>query len=146
MHGHTVRRVGLVIAVTALLALPSGAAWAHGDVTPQAVDTAGLPELGDEWLSENPYRDTEHFETAVEIGAKAYNQNCARCHGLDAVSGGIAPDLRYLYPGDDDEYYVERYQIGVQRNGVTYMPGFGDVLGQEAAWAIRSYLDTVAIE
>jgi mono/diheme cytochrome c family protein len=28
---------------------------------------------------------------ALKIGASAYNQNCARCHGLEAVTGGIAP-------------------------------------------------------
>jgi mono/diheme cytochrome c family protein len=27
---------------------------------------------------------------------------------------------------------------------MTYMPGFGETLGQEAGWAIRSWLDTVA--
>jgi mono/diheme cytochrome c family protein len=30
------------------------------------------------------------------------------------------------------------------RDGVTYMPPFGEVLSQEAIWAIRSWLDTVA--
>ena len=29
---------------------------AHGDVNPQPVDTAGLPDVGEEWLIENPYR------------------------------------------------------------------------------------------
>ena len=33
---------------------------------------------------------------AIKIGGSAYGQNCARCHGLGAVSGGIAPDLRLL--------------------------------------------------
>ena len=34
---------------------------------------------------------------------------------------------------------------GQVRNGVTYMPPFADILSQEAIWAIRSWLDTVAI-
>jgi len=66
---------------------------AHGDVTPQALNTKGLENLGDEWLEENPY---EGNSVAIEIGASGYNQNCARCHGLQVISGGIAPDLRYL--------------------------------------------------
>ena len=70
-----------------------GHAWAHGDVTPQAVDTSSLPKLGDDWRSENPYRKNE---AAIKVGSSAYNQNCARCHGLEAISGGIAPDLRKL--------------------------------------------------
>ena len=32
----------------------------------------------------------------MQIGSSAYNQNCARCHGLEVISGGIAPDLRLL--------------------------------------------------
>ena len=69
------------------------AAIAHGDVTPQAVDTKELPALGAQWRNENPYRKNEK---AVRIGSSAYNQNCARCHGLEGISGGIAPDLRKL--------------------------------------------------
>lgn len=118
---------------------------AHGDVTPQAVDTSGLPELGEEWLEENPWRDPdgEHWSRALEVGSSAYNQNCARCHGLGAVSGGLAPDLRVLEADSSgDEWYLERYRNGYTQNGITKMPGFGDLLGQEAAWAIRTYVET----
>jgi cytochrome c-550 PedF len=123
----------------------TGLAWAHGDVAPQAVDTTGLSPLGEEDLqAENPYRGQPDYDLAKEIGAKAYNQNCARCHGLGAVSGGIAPDVRYLIPADDDGYFLSRVMSGSIRNGVTYMPPFEGVLSQEAIWAIRSWLDTVA--
>ncbi len=78
------------------LALAPSIAIAHGDVAPQAVDTSGLPELGEEWLEENPWSDpeNENFRRAIEVGSTGYNSNCARCHGLGAVSGGTAPDLR----------------------------------------------------
>ena len=83
----------------------AGLALAHGDVTPQKVETKGLTPLGEEWVDENPYRaPSKDHDKAVEIGASAYNQNCARCHGLEAISGGIAPDLRDLevsYDGDE---------------------------------------------
>ena len=81
------------LAAALAVAAAAGSALAHGDVTPQAVDTKSLPQLGDAWKPENPYRG--HAE-AIKIGASAYNQNCARCHGLEAISGGIAPDLRKL--------------------------------------------------
>ncbi|WP_260602156.1 aldehyde dehydrogenase family protein, partial [Pseudomonas aeruginosa] len=56
--------------------------------------------LGKEWRDTNPYREPyAKHDLAVEIGASAYNQNCARCHGLEAKSGGIAPDLRLLETG-----------------------------------------------
>ncbi|MCZ2290760.1 MAG: cytochrome c-550 PedF [Burkholderiales bacterium] len=136
------------------LALAAGLASAHGDVTPQPVDTKGLPELGDQWRDENPYRaNTE----AVKIGSSAYNQNCARCHGLEAVSGGIAPDLRLLDSEcasmkdqrkknmcvkDIDEYFLGSVRRGKVRNGAVYMPPFEGILNQEAMWAIKAYLET----
>ncbi|SPF75490.1 Quinohemoprotein alcohol dehydrogenase ADH-IIG [Aliiroseovarius pelagivivens] len=125
--------------------LAAAAAFAHGDVAPQAVDTAGLPDLGEEWLEENPWRDpaSEDWQAAIDIGASGYNQNCARCHGLEVVSGGLAPDLRYLSADwDGDEWYLERFRYGMTQNGITKMPAFGDLLGQEAAWAIRTYVET----
>lgn len=120
---------------------------AHGDVKPQPVDTAGLPETGDEWLIENPYRaetaGQEVWKTALEIGASGYNQNCARCHGLEVVSGGLAPDLRFLEAEEyGDEWYMERFREGYTQNGTTKMPAFGELLGQDAAWAIRTYIET----
>ncbi|MEP2639489.1 cytochrome c-550 PedF [Roseobacter sp.] len=120
---------------------------AHGDVAPQPVDTAGLPVTGEDWLIENPYRadkvGDEIWTKAIEIGASGYNQNCARCHGLEVVSGGLAPDLRYLEAEEyGDEWYAERFRVGYTQNGTTKMPAFGDLLGQDAAWAIRTYIET----
>jgi cytochrome c-550 PedF len=122
----------------------AGTVWAHGDVVPHAVDTTGLPNLGEDLQAEDPYRGTPDYGLAQKIGDKAFNQNCARCHGLGAVSGGIAPDLRMLIPVDDDGYFVSRVMSGSIRDGVTYMPPFEGVLSQEAIWAIRSWLDTIA--
>ena len=122
------------------LMILSTAALGHGDVQPQAVDTSMLPQLGDEWVQQNPYRGNKD---AIEVGASAYNQNCARCHGLGGVSGGIAPDLRMLPPDDEgDAWYIMRSRNGAIRNGVTYMPKFEGILSQEALWAIRAWLET----
>lgn len=129
-------------ALAIALSAAASFAHAHGDVTPQAVDTATLTQLGDDWLMANPYRGDEE---AIRIGDSAYNQNCARCHGLGGVSGGIAPDLRKLIPGDDfdDEFYIQKVRNGVTRNGAVYMPPFEGILTQEAMWAIRAWLETV---
>ena len=132
--------IGCLLATTTLT-------HAHGDVAPQAVDTTGLPENGEEWLTENPYRaetaGEEVWLKAVEIGASGYNQNCARCHGLEVVSGGLAPDLRFLEAEEyGDEWYIERFREGYTQNGTTKMPAFGELLGQDAAWAIRTYVET----
>ncbi len=142
------------LAAALLLALSAGAALAHGDVTPQVVDTATLPKLGDDWKPENPYRG---HAGAIKVGASAYNQNCARCHGLEAISGGVAPDLRKLdnecvtlkaeakkkaCVAEIDQYFTGSVRKGKVRNGAVYMPPFEGILNQEATWAIKAYLET----
>ena len=119
--------------------------FTHGDVTPQSVDTEGLEELPEDFAAENPYRvmGGEQYELAVEIGSSAYNSNCARCHGLEVISGGIAPDLRLLEDGEfGDEWFIERVRKGYSQNGTYKMPPYETLLSQEAMWAIRSYTET----
>jgi cytochrome c-550 PedF len=150
---HPFRILGGAAALAAV-ALTSLLASAHGNVIPQAVDTTGLPVLGDKWRDENPYRTNK---LALKIGASAYNQNCARCHGLEAVSGGIAPDLRLLDRDcntvkndakkqacykDTDNYFLTSIRHGKVRNGAVYMPPFEGVFNQEAMWAIKTYLES----
>lgn len=139
------------------LACGASAAFAHGDMVPQAVDTSTLPQLGAKWLESNPYSSGEGHKEALRIGSSAYNQNCARCHGLEAISGGIAPDLRKLDNDcatlrDDkrkaacvkemDEFFLGKVRRGVTRNGAVYMPPFEGILSQEAVWSIKAYLET----
>jgi cytochrome c-550 PedF len=143
----------LTLSLLACISL-SQLSYAHGDVTPQAVDTKDLPQLGAEWKAENPYRSNKK---ALQIGTSAYNQNCARCHGLEAISGGIAPDLRKLDNDcvslqdqvkkascvkEMDEYFTGKARRGVTRNGAVYMPPFEGMLTQEAIWAIKTYLES----
>lgn len=129
------------------LVLGTVAALGHGDTAPQAVDTAGLPELPAEMASENPWREAapEVLFKAVEVGAKGYNSNCARCHGLEAISGGLAPDLRYLEANEfGDEWFLDRILHGYEQNGAVKMPPFEGILNQQAIWAIRTYIETRA--
>ena len=131
----------------ACVAALSFGALAHGPVTPQAIDTTELPQLGEEWLETNPYREStgDVRQTVLRIGASAYNQNCARCHGLGGISGGIAPDLRMLPADyDGDEWYGYRVQNGAVRNGAVYMPKMTEHLSQEALWSIRTWLESVS--
>lgn len=131
----------LRILSAAALTLAANLAMAHGDVVPQAVDTSSLKQLGKDWLPKNPYLGNKE---AIRIGDSAFNQNCARCHGLGAVSGGIAPDLRYLPAGEEgDEIFMQRIRKGATRDGRVYMPPFEGILSQEAMWTIRAWLETV---
>lgn len=135
-------------------ALTSMIAYGHGNVVPQAVDTTGLAPVGDKWLDQNPYRGNE---VAQKIGSSAFNQNCARCHGLEAISGGIAPDLRKLDRDclditnekkkqacykETDNYFLASIRHGKVRNGAVYMPPFEGIFNQEAMWAIKTYLES----
>lgn len=130
----------LTAATLLVAAAASPIVHAHGDVTPQAVDVSTLTPLGEQRRDENPYRGDKE---AIRIGTSAYNQNCARCHGLEVISGGIAPDLRKLdIDKETDKYFIESVLRGKVRNGAVYMPPFEGVFSQEAIWAIRSYIDT----
>jgi cytochrome c-550 PedF len=128
-------------AAAALLLAAPLLARSHGNVQPQAVDTTGLEPLGEAWRTTNPYRGNP---LAIKIGAMAYNQQCARCHGIGAVSGGLAPDLRGYDKGDEgDKDFIPPIRKGVFRDGRTLMPKYEGILSQEAMWAIRSWLETV---
>lgn len=139
-------KLSTLLAGSALALTAATMAIPHGDVAPQPVDTDALPDV-EAGLIENPYRaedvGEEIWQAALEIGASGYNQNCARCHGLEVVSGGLAPDLRFLEAEEyGDEWYMERFIHGYTQNGITRMPAFGDLLGEKAAWAIRTYIET----
>ena len=142
-------RVQVLVSVTAGIVFTLfgfvSVSFGHGDVQPQAVDVEGLDKLPEEFALVNPYRELggEQYDLAIEIGASGYNQNCARCHGLEAISGGIAPDVRLLEDGEfGDEWYMERVRKGYSQNGSYKMPPFEAILSQEAMWAIRSYIET----
>jgi len=53
--------------------LAAGRTLGHGDVAPQPVNTDALPDVGEDWVEENPYRaetaGQEVWATAIEIGA-----------------------------------------------------------------------------
>jgi cytochrome c-550 PedF len=147
-------RIPAPLAATLLALAACASAFAHGDVVPQAVDTSSLPTLGAAWREENPYRN---HEGAIKLGSSAYNQNCARCHGLEAISGGIAPDLRKIdnecaslkdpvkrnaCVKEIDDFFLATVRRGRTRNGAVYMPPFEGTMNQEAIWAIKAYLET----
>ena len=137
------KSIGLVVCLL-VIALAPAAARSHGDVNPQPVDTKGLDPLGESWRAANPYRGNA---TAIKIGKSAYNQQCARCHGLEGISGGLAPDLRALEKGaGGDKDFLPPVRKGVVRDGRTMMPKYEGVMSQEAMWAIRAWLETVPPE
>lgn len=145
--------------VTLFLLSVAFEAHAHGDVTPHPVDTSSLDPLGAEWIVPNPYRGNEK---AVAVGAVGYLHNCAGCHGLNAISGGVAPDLLKLDNEcldlasklkqaaclKDADVYFKDLTLNGKKNGEgrSTMPGYAGVFTQEAVWAIRAYVDSRTLE
>lgn len=65
-----------------------------------------------------------------------YNGLCAGCHGLNAISGGVVPDLRYL---TEDKHHTFRAFLSGARM-YRGMPSFADILEPEDMEQIRQYL------
>ncbi len=72
----------------------------------------------------------------AEAGADAYNQ-CAFCHGFDAIAGGIAPDLRASSLVLSHEAFAEVVRGGAKRP--RGMPSF-DSLSDEQLLALQHYI------
>ncbi len=129
--------------VVAMLAgsLAASMVQAHGGGEVALVDVSTLKPLGETMLDENPYRGDKE---AIRVGSSAYNQNCARCHGLEGISGGMSPDLREMdIDKENDQAFMSVTLRGAARNGKVYMQPFKGTLSQEAIWAIRSYIDSL---
>jgi quinohemoprotein ethanol dehydrogenase len=73
----------------------------------------------------------------VENGRELYNQYCAVCHGGNAISGGIVPDLRYRIGELDPAWQSIVFDGALAVNG---MPAWQDYLSSEEADTIKGYV------
>ena len=86
-----------------------------------------LPDVPEQRASDN---------TVLE-GHRVFAQRCMVCHGLGAVSGGIAPDLRY----SDQQVYAEWDAIVLGGSlSSTGMPPFAGVITPQQSQAIKAYI------
>lgn len=65
-----------------------------------------------------------------------YNGYCANCHGLNAVSGGVVPDLRYLTPETHEQFFGIVLGARAERG----MPSFQGAMTMEQMQMIHQYL------
>ncbi|HUG25422.1 PQQ-dependent dehydrogenase, methanol/ethanol family [Piscinibacter sp.] len=72
----------------------------------------------------------------LKVARTMFNGLCASCHGLNAVSGGVVPDLRYLTPKKHEQFLGIVYGARINKG----MPSFNGVLPQEAVESIRQYI------
>ena len=76
-------------------------------------------------------------EERVAQGRSLYNAYCSVCHGGNAISGGLIPDLRYRVGALDGAWQAIVIDGGLGSNG---MPGWADYLTREEADNIKAYV------
>ena len=78
-------------------------------------------------------------EETLTLGGTTYARRCAMCHGAEAASGGLIPDLRYSTPSTMDRYPEIVLGGALAGNG---MPSFKTSLKDEEVAAIKAYVLT----
>lgn len=78
----------------------------------------------------------------VNSGHRAYLQRCVVCHGEQAKSSGLVPNLRYSEALSDSEYWQDIVYGGALAGAG--MPKFEGALDPETVEAIRAYVIAVA--
>lgn len=73
----------------------------------------------------------------TERGRELYNGYCLVCHGGNAVSSGLVPDLRYRIAELNDPWQAIVFDGALAVNG---MPAWKDFLSREEADLIKSYV------
>ena len=100
--------------------------------TTQDVTDYGLTTI--EPLGRSINKDPE----VIAYGESLYHNNCASCHGINALSNYIVPNLRYMTEETHDEFAT--IVLGGSRTHKG-MIGFYDTLSLDDINAIHTYLD-----
>ena len=121
--------------------MPSGSVANVGRVLTFKLGADGkLPEL--EAVAEDDYElpvlEASMTEDVIATGLGHYAQKCSICHGDQAYSSGLIPQLRYSAVTKDAELWNEVLLEGtLAENG---MPDFGGLLSDADVEAIRAYV------
>ena len=104
--------------------------------------TGSLPEVNTVELHKPDIPETINSKAVLKIGSEAYAHACVTCHGDQAFSSGLVPNLRFSAALADADYWREIvYEGGLAENG---MPNFGKIMDEETVEAIREYVISVA--
>jgi len=121
--------------------MPSGSVANVGRVLTFKLGAEGqLPEL--EVVAEDDYElpvmEASMTEEVIALGLKHYAQKCSICHGDQAYSSGLIPQLRFSAFTKDAKLWNEVLVEGtLTENG---MPDFGGILSDADVEAIRAYV------
>jgi mono/diheme cytochrome c family protein len=80
---------------------------------------------------------SEVSDKVIAEGNRLYHQHCASCHGFNAISGGVVPDLRYSSYLNNFSWYDIVVRGALQSRG---MVSFGNTITRDQATAIREYV------
>ena len=75
-------------------------------------------------------------DPTIARGADVYHAWCARCHGANAIAGGVNPDLRASVRSLGEAF------VPIAEHGMdgTSMPGFSEWLTRDQLVEVRRYL------
>jgi len=103
---------------------------------------AELPKLENIEISKPTPPKVTASEDILKKGSAAYAYACVTCHGDQAYSSGLIPNLRFSAALSDAEYWNEIvYEGGLAENG---MPNFGKLFDQETVESVRQYIISLA--
>jgi len=77
-------------------------------------------------------------EEQIAAGSSLYERNCAGCHGITAISGGILPDLRHSAISHDPAAWRAIVIDGMRQS--KGMVSFAAILSEEDAETIRLFV------
>lgn len=139
--------------VSAVLRRPLSMAYARSDAQSPFIRTVGGAAKSSVW----PPSDEDEGKGAQEgaavskvqvsppskpqgqgNGFNLYHQACGKCHGRNAISGGVFPDLR-RFEGTDEDF------LNTAKNGRegTVMPAWKKVFTDAELVSIRNYIKSV---
>jgi mono/diheme cytochrome c family protein len=95
-----------------------------------------LPPLDDPLPAPEPPPRIDDPEL-VAHGKNRFNARCSMCHGLDAVGGGVVPDLRLMSAQSHEQFYAIMLGGLHSERG---MVSFAAVLDAKDAEAIHAYI------
>lgn len=132
---HRIKLRGIRALLTLSLLSACAPGWAQPaaagavPVLPPAAPVAGVP------LSTAP--GNADLAARVSEGRRRYTGQCARCHGLNLVTGGIGFDLRQ-FPRDERARFTHSV-----RKGLRAMPAFESTASDADIDALWAYIGSV---
>lgn len=104
--------------------------------------TASLPPPKHDLVPPPEPQELKADDKVLIRGADMYANNCSYCHGINVVSGGVIPDLRYI----TSEKHRIFAGIVAGAKADRGMPSFAGRLSQEDVEAIHQYIIKRAID